>query len=262
MNNFTLIAHRGLSSDAPENTFDAFDLAIEHGFPNMELDAQLTSDGEPVVIHDDDLDRTTTGKGPVAGASLAYVKSLEAGLWFEGPEDTVGKRGPAAYGDSFVPTLEEVLERYAGRTHLHLELKSHEPELASKVAELLARHGWTAPESSFADVGVTISSFDFAQLERSIAVQPHLGHAWLLPEITDDAIDGARTAGVSGLSPSATTVTPERVQLAVSSGLVVRTWGVRTLNDIDRAFDAGASGTTVDWPLRAEAHLEARATSS
>ena len=56
---FTLIAHRGFSSDAPENTFAAFDLALESGFDNIELDAQLTADGVPVVIHDSTLDRTT-----------------------------------------------------------------------------------------------------------------------------------------------------------------------------------------------------------
>ena len=142
---FTLIAHRGFSSDSPENTYDAFDLAIENGFNNIETDVQLTSDGVPVLIHDDTLDRTTTGKGLVAEASLAYINSLEAGLWFEGPADTIGRKGPAAYGDSFVPTLEEFLKRYEGNVNLHLELKSKQPDLAAKAAELLDEYRWVKP---------------------------------------------------------------------------------------------------------------------
>jgi glycerophosphoryl diester phosphodiesterase len=116
---FTLIAHRGFSSDAPENTYDAFDMAIENGFNNIETDVQLTSDGVPVIIHDAMLDRTTSGKGPVAEATIAYVKSLDAGVWFEAPADGVGRHGPASYGDSFVPTLEEFLQRYKDNVNLH-----------------------------------------------------------------------------------------------------------------------------------------------
>ena len=84
---FTLIAHRGASYDAPENTFEAFDLALEMGFDNIETDVQLSSDGRCVLIHDEFLDRTTGIQGLVAETSIAKIKSLNAGLWFEGPDD-------------------------------------------------------------------------------------------------------------------------------------------------------------------------------
>ena len=71
MNDFVLIAHRGFSSKAPENTIAAFDLAIKHGFTNIELDVQLTADGKLVVIHDNLVDRTTNGKG---GRKFSYAK--------------------------------------------------------------------------------------------------------------------------------------------------------------------------------------------
>jgi glycerophosphoryl diester phosphodiesterase len=79
---FTLIAHRGFSSSAPENTIAAFDLAIDEGFDNIELDAHLSADGVPVVIHDDTLDRTTNGSGPVSSLTLAELRDLDAGAWF------------------------------------------------------------------------------------------------------------------------------------------------------------------------------------
>ena len=68
--NFILIAHRGASYDAPENTFEAFDLALENGFENVETDVQLTSDGCAVLIHDDRLDRTTDGSGQIGRAHV------------------------------------------------------------------------------------------------------------------------------------------------------------------------------------------------
>ncbi len=249
--NFTLIAHRGFSSDAPENTYDAFDLAIEHGFNNIETDVQLTSDGTPVLIHDDTLDRTTTGSGPVAKATLGYINSLEAGIWFEGPQDGVGRRGPATYGDSFVPTLEEFLQRYEGNVNLHLELKSTEPELAEKAAALIEEYGWKKP-SSPAESGVSISSFHLEQLERSRQVMPHLDHGFLLQQITPEACEAAARIGCTGIYPLAGKVTAEDIALAQRHELWVRTWGVRSEEDLMRAHNAGAAGTTVDWPLRAQ----------
>ncbi len=252
---FTLIAHRGFSSDAPENTYDAFDLAVEHGFNNIETDVQLTSDGTPVLIHDETLDRTTTGSGPVAAASLAYLNSLDAGIWFEGPAETVGRKGPAAYGDSFVPTLEEFLQRYEGNVNLHLELKSGEPELAEKVAALLDEYGWKRPASP-SEPGVSISSFHFEQLERSREAMPHLDHGYLLREITVQACERIAGIGGTGIYPLAGDVTTEQVELAQEHGLWVRTWGVRSESDLLNAHVAGAAGTTVDWPLRAQKLLE------
>lgn len=252
---FTLIAHRGFSSDAPENTYDAFDLAVENGVNNIETDVQLTSDGVPVLIHDDTLDRTTSGKGPVAEASLAYLNSLDAGIWFDAPADGVGRHGPASYGDSFVPTLEEFLQRYEDNVNLHLELKSSEPELAEKVAKLLDEHGWKKPKSA-SDAGVLISSFQFEQLERSRQAMPHLDHGHLLSKVTAEACEAAVGIGCTGIYPNAQTVTAEDVELAKKHGMWVRTWGVKTEEDLLRAHSAGAAGTTVDWPLRAQKLLE------
>ena len=90
---FTLIAHRGGAYDAPENTFEAFDLALEMGFDNIETDIQLSSDGRCILIHDEFLDRTTGIQGLVAETSIAKIKSLNAGLWFEGPDDGAGSTG-------------------------------------------------------------------------------------------------------------------------------------------------------------------------
>ncbi len=82
---FVNIAHRGASAYVPENTFSAFDKALSLGVDQVELDVHFSQDEHIVVIHDDNLDRTTNGSGPVSAHTLAQLRSLDAGSWF-GPE--------------------------------------------------------------------------------------------------------------------------------------------------------------------------------
>ncbi|MFZ0661211.1 MAG: glycerophosphodiester phosphodiesterase family protein, partial [Acidobacteriaceae bacterium] len=77
-----VIAHRGASANAPENTMPAFEAAWAAGCGWVEADVQPTMDNVPVLLHDQDLDRTTTGKGPVRSWSSRDVQSLDAGSWF------------------------------------------------------------------------------------------------------------------------------------------------------------------------------------
>ncbi|MCH8910273.1 MAG: hypothetical protein IH867_05980 [Chloroflexi bacterium] len=258
MHEFTLIAHRGASYDAPENTFESFDLALELGFDNFETDVQLSSDGRAVLVHDDTLDRTTDGTGAVADTSIAKIKSLNAGLWFEGPQDGAGIHGPLAYPEAFVPTLDDFLERYAGRVHVHLELKSTQPELAATVMKSLEQWGWFNQHTGDSIApGVTISSFHLEQLERSIALMPHIAHGWLLQKIDRASLQAATGLGLSGIYPKAGKVTKKQIAEARAAGLAVRTWGIAgSKAALKRAYQSGAVGTTVDWPARARKIIE------
>src|SRR5215472_18837798 len=92
-----VIAHRGASGTCPENTIPAFRRAAEVGAHMVELDVQLTRDGQPVVIHDWTLNRTTSGRGAVRRRTLEEISKLDAGAWF-------GR----AFADTRVPTLEQV----------------------------------------------------------------------------------------------------------------------------------------------------------
>lgn len=91
-------AHRGFSAQAPENTLASFQAALDAGADGVELDVTLSADGVPVVMHDDTLERTTTGHGLVWRQPLSLLRTLDAGVWF----------GPGFAGER-VPTLEEVL---------------------------------------------------------------------------------------------------------------------------------------------------------
>src|SRR4051812_14929099 len=78
-----IMGHRGAMGHAPENTMASFRKAVELGVEAIELDVHLTSDGKLVVIHDETLDRTTDGQGPVVAKTLAELKALDAGSWFK-----------------------------------------------------------------------------------------------------------------------------------------------------------------------------------
>jgi glycerophosphoryl diester phosphodiesterase len=104
-----VIAHRGASGHAPENTLPAFELAVRQGADAFELDVRLTRDGIPVVLHDPTVDRTTDGRGSLAGLSLAELRELEAGARF-----TVdgGRTHPFRGAATRVPALAEVLQAF------------------------------------------------------------------------------------------------------------------------------------------------------
>ena len=128
-----IAAHRGLDEFAPENTAPALIAALELGMA-VEVDLRRTSDGEIVIIHDETLDRTTSGTGPVANASLDEIKALDAGRWHD--ERFTGEK---------VPTLNDLCEIAAthGRAEvaLVLETKVDDPQMGADVCRTLNDHG-------------------------------------------------------------------------------------------------------------------------
>jgi glycerophosphoryl diester phosphodiesterase len=241
-----LIAHRGDSFDYPENTFLAYDKAIQQGFDNFELDAQLTSDGFVMVVHDFEVDRTSDGSGPVHGYSFEEIRKLDVGGWkadeFRGIQ---------------MPTLDEVIGRYKDSARIHLELKSRQQELPLKVAEIIQKHGMDEPTPEYSAPGITVTSFHFDQLYRSLEYLPELPHGWLLRRITERDLELAKLAGLTGIYPNAELATPESVEIAHAAGLSVRCWGIGNSDAaLESAYASGASGTTIDWPGRGFQQLQ------
>jgi glycerophosphoryl diester phosphodiesterase len=126
-----VIAHRGSSAEAPENTLPAFEAAVQRGADALELDVRLTADGAPVVIHDATLDRTTDRSGPVSAQTLANLRSVDAG-WKFTPDG--GRTHPYRGRDARIPTLGEVLWTFP-RMPLLVEIK--EPEAQDAVRRVL-----------------------------------------------------------------------------------------------------------------------------
>lgn len=216
----TLVAHRGYSGRAPENTLVAFLLAVAHGYHDIEFDVQLSKDGIPVVIHDDTVDRTTDGSGAVNQLTFAQLEALDAGSWHS--EHFTAHR---------IPSLLEVLTHLKGIANLHIELKSTEPELVQKVSELLKETGWlddalsqTVRQKAASPV-LIVSSFDRDQLARSIEMLPkNIIHELLVEKVSDESLQWAADHKVRSYNPDGHDVTPELIRKARKLHLRVGAW--------------------------------------
>ena len=234
---FMCIAHRGASSYAPENTLAAFDLALAMGIMHIELDVHCTRDGQVVVIHDETVDRTTNGTGPVTSYTLAELRCLDAGAWFGA--EFVGQR---------LATYAEVLERYGRRVHIHTEIKGYTAHLAQRTVDLIRQYNMTAQ--------VTMTSFQQPPLQDIRTYAPELPTGWLVHQINETIIMQARQLGVAQLCPLATIVTPALVRHLHAQGFVVRAWGVATEALMRQVVDAGADGMTVNFPNKLMAYTQ------
>jgi glycerophosphoryl diester phosphodiesterase len=163
-----VVAHRGAAARRPENTMESFRHAVELGADAIELDVHLTSDGELAVIHDDTVDRTTNGSGPVAGMSMDDLRALDAGYHFADAAGAHPFRGEGLQ----VPTLGEVLAWLPDGVGLVVEVKAR--EAAEPTVEAL--RGTNVREAG----AVSVISFDEAAIDRAHHLDPDLITGYLL----------------------------------------------------------------------------------
>jgi glycerophosphoryl diester phosphodiesterase len=150
--------HRGASYEAPENTLAAFVRAIELGADGIELDVQLSKDGQLVAIHDATLEATTDGQGRVQNRTLAELKELDAGSWFA-----------PAFAGQHIPTLQEVIDVVGNRLLLNIELKTRELNGDGLAAAVVT----TVKENNLLDRAI-VSSFNPLAVWRSRRLEPGL----------------------------------------------------------------------------------------
>ena len=246
---FGSIAHRGFSSQAPENTFAAFDLAIENEFYYIETDVQLTADNIPVIIHDDTVDRTSNGKGKVSEKTLSDIKKLDFGSWFS-----------PKFKDQKILTLSELLKNYNNKIHLVLELKSQQSELCKQIAALIENENWDkiAGNPMTQIPGLTIISFHLEQILRSIELMPVVRHGWLVGELTDTDIDIASKLGIQGIFPNAKLVSEHSISYAKEKGLFVAVWGIQNAEEVVMLKKIGISAVTSDWPDKIQEYIKSK----
>jgi glycerophosphoryl diester phosphodiesterase len=226
-----VIAHRGASGTRPENTLAAFRHAVALGADMIELDVQLTRDGEVIVIHDTSLDRTTDGRGPVQGRTLAELRELDAGRWFD----------PAWAGER-VPTLAQVLAEVP--LPVNVELKpAGDDGLEARALAVVAAAG--------AMGRVVFSSFEEEALVRLRETSPDATIAVLWEsEILSLAQQRMERVAATALHLRKDAATPRMLARLRSSGVVVRVWTVNDQAEIDRLAAAGIGGFFTDYPER------------
>jgi glycerophosphoryl diester phosphodiesterase len=221
-------AHRGARRLAPENTLAAFSAALERGALAIELDVHLTADGRAVVIHDDLLDRTTDGYGPVSGLGSDEIKGLDAGSWWS----------PRFAGEP-VPFLEEVIGLTDGKAVLHVELKGAAIErLAAEVVGTVRRLG--------ASGRVLVMSFD---LDAALAARRAGPELRVLPMVgghVPDQLGFVIATGMSGLNQAVGRWQPETVRSFHERGLLVHGGLVNDPRDLEEFFSRGGDMVVSD----------------
>jgi glycerophosphoryl diester phosphodiesterase len=222
-----VIAHRGASGERPENTPSAFTLAVEQGADMIETDLHRTRDGAIVVTHDEELSGLG-GRGEIADATLAEVRALDAG------------------GGERVPTLAEVLDRFADRVAFNLELKRgtrgyYEGLEAEALAAVRAR----------GLLGRTLfSSFYDPVLERLRALEQRARIGLLISRRAPQrGVERARALGAEALHPEAVLVDRALVEAAHGAGLAVYVFTVDDPDDMRRLLALGVDGLFTNHPL-------------
>lgn len=221
-----LLAHRGASADAPENTLEAFEEAVTQGADGVELDAQVCGSGEVIVCHDETLDRLARRSWKVRHTSYQLLRQADVGT-------------PLGFGPARIPLLEDVFEALPAHFLVNVELKCDTVEdggLAVKVAELVQRRRL--------DQRVVISSFNALCLFRLAAVAPQLRRGLLIdPDkpFLPQAYGVSPLVSTHSVHPFHEACTPARMRLWRGASLKVATW---TVDDVERGRSLAEMGVS------------------
>lgn len=220
------IAHRGAGKLAPENTLAAFRLGQAHGFRMFECDVKLSADGQLYLLHDDDLGRTTSGRGLAQAMNWADLQRLDAGGWHSAPYT----------GEPLLSLNTLAAWLHANGLVVNLEIKpcpGREAETGKAVADAVARL-WPAGA-----VPPMLSSFKTEALAAAQAACPHQTRALLLDAPSTTWLQDAARLGCVALVPHHAMLNADVIDQAHAQGLKVLTY---TVNDAARAQALWASG--------------------
>ena len=238
-----VVAHRGASGYAPETTLASCRLALEMNADFIEIDIQMSRDGEIVAIHDALVDRTTNGTGGVGDMTLAQLKALDAGSWFN---STFPKKARPEYVGEKIPTLLEIIDLAGGsRTGLYLEIKNPElypPELESKLLAMVRRNQF--------EKRVRILSFNARSIKKIRALDPSIPAAFLVTSAQIDPIPATLAVYAGELALRYRLLTPEIVRQAHKQGLSVAVWTVNENKALQRAITLQADRIITNYPDR------------
>jgi glycerophosphoryl diester phosphodiesterase len=228
-----VIGHRGAAARAPENTLPSFRAAWAAGAGWVEADVQPTADGVPVILHDDDLDRTTDGTGPLRSRAAPAVATLDAGGWF-GPE----------FAGTRVPTLAELLSALAAEDRrLLLEIKGdHTARQIQAVLDQIRAGG----------VGerVFLESFELDALRMVREILPEEPVGLLVERIDHDPLAACRQLGATSYNPEFRELLarPDLVGRLHEADIAVMVWTADEPSDWARLTDLGVDAIITDDP--------------
>ena len=239
-----IVAHRGSSGVAPENTLAAFQQAIRDHADMIELDVRMTRDFELVVLHARSVRRTTGAKGYVWNLSLSELRRLDAGSWFH-----------RLFSGERIPTLRQVIDILPAHVNLNIEVKTdgeRRKDLALQESLILLLR-----EMNFAR-RATVSSFNHKFLKRLHALDSDIALGVLYSPVRDIARTPTRlaqSAGARAFVCSVAQLSKRFADDAHSHDIVLGCYGVNTRKQFEKAMNAGVAMMITDYPKKVRTWL-------
>ena len=236
-----VMAHRGASTETPENTMAAFQKAIDDMADYIELDVQLTSDGEVIVMHDSNAYRTTGVDENIVNMTYKEVRRLDAGSWYS--DEYKGEK---------VPGLREVLELAQGKIKLNIELKpaDNSEELARKTVALIEKYNM--------ENDCVITSFSSSALSAAKSCDENIRVGYILSAAYGEYYD---MKNIDFFSVNAAFLSKRTIDAIHNSGKQVYAWTVNNKDSIKNLTNKGVDGVITDNPVLARETIYSRDTS-
>ena len=245
---FEIIAHKGASGVAPENTMIAFEKALDLDVDMIELDVRHTRDEEIIVFHDQTLDRTTNGTGDVHDYTLEEIRELDAGSWFD-----------SQYSDQKVPTLKEVLDLVDGRCKVLIEIKHmdhpHYHDFSQKLIDVIRQENngfeWCILQSYEDKYLEEAHNYDERVQTKKLLIGED--SAPLVAFYVESRVHLGRSKHelkLDALNPHFETLSPRRVFRMHARGYKVYTYPVNEREDMIKCLNMGVDGIITDFPSR------------
>ena len=246
---FMNIAHRGASAYAPEHTIPSYQLGEKMKGDYIEIDLQMTKDGELIAMHDEKVDRTTNGTGLVKDLTLADIKKLDAGSWFNVKYPQYAKE---KYAGLQVPTLEEVFQKFGRQANYYIETKSPDvyPGMEEELLQVLKdykmidKKGYTK--------NVLIQSFSTESLLKVHELNSKLPLVQLFSYKNQAVISNEELKSIKkyavGIGPNFSRIDENYVRAVRKQGLELHPYTVNEKSDMRKALEWGATGIFTNFP--------------
>ncbi len=230
-----VIAHRGASAYAPENTFAAFNRAKAMGAQWIECDVMLSKDGEAFIFHDETLERTTNGRGKFGHVSAEYIRTLDAGSWFS-----------KTFRDESIPTLKDTLLWFAQHDiKVNLEIKPFPGFTQETTLAILQHINLYWPEHKG---HLLLSSFDIEALRLCRQLEPEISLSLLFKTWQEDAVLCAEELSCVSVHLNRNIATCERVKQLNDANFSVCVYTVNRKREALKYFKWGVAAVYSDYP--------------
>lgn len=253
------ISHRGASGHAPEHTFPAYQLGDMMDGDYIEIDLQMTKDGELIAMHDETLDRTTNETGMIKDFNLDEIKKLDAGSWFN---ETYPEKSRPEYMGLQVPTLREIIEHFGPNNRFYIETKSPEvyPGMEEKLLEILKEYNLVGEDQPAGKI--MIQSFSAESLKKIHKIDHTIPLVQLLSYYAPAIITNEEVAKIKGYAVGIgmhfTAISPGYVKKVRDSGLLIYPYTVNEKEDMEMLLDWGVTGMFTNYPDRLNEVIESR----